>query len=61
MPGIVGLVHDPHASATQLLQYSIVRNGLADHEAIILIKPQKVPIRILGSPGTSRTAPCRCC
>ncbi len=29
---ILGLVNDPHAAATELLQDAIVRHGLADHE-----------------------------
>ena len=30
-PGVLGLVHHPHATTAQLLDDAIVRDGLADH------------------------------
>jgi hypothetical protein len=29
--GVLGLVHNAHAAATQLLDDAVVRDGLADH------------------------------
>jgi len=34
---ILGLVHNPHASATQLLEDAVMRDGLSDHCAQMLL------------------------
>jgi hypothetical protein len=30
-PGVLGFAHHTHAAATELLEYAIARDGLADH------------------------------
>ena len=38
--GVLSLVDDTHATATELLDDPIVRDGLADHWRGILLRPQ---------------------